>query len=445
MKKLILLFLTLTLCAGVQAQKQWTLRECVDYAILNNIEIKQQMLAVENSEVDLNTSRNSRLPNLYGSADPSVGQAASAATGNFDNRKSFSSNFTLSSSIPLYAGMQINNEIKAQKLNLRAAMEGLLRVRENLELQVTGYFLEALFKKEIRKVYGEQVNLTQAQVGRTEVLVQTGKAPQSQLLDINAQLAKDQLNLVTANNDVDLALLNLALVLNMEQPAGFDIAEPETEEVVMGNMGSLHSPDQIYETAIGIRPHVLEAEYRLQSSERNLQVAKGKFWPVLNLGIMYRTGFNYFFDVAYSSSYHPIGTQLSDNQLSVVSLNLSVPIFNRFQTRNQVRSAHLTVRNRQLELDNVKLALFKEIQQAFQSAVAARSKYVASEKSLTAAEESYKYAEERYQVGKSTVFELNDAQTKLLTSRSELLQARYDFLFRTKILDFYQGMRIDIE
>lgn len=445
MKKCIISCCFLLLAVGLQAQSKWSLRQCIDYAIDNNIEIAQQYLTVKSSEVDLSTSKNSRLPNLMGNAGQNFnfGRTQSQTTGIYEANSASTTSFGLSSSTPLFTGFRIPNEIKMYELNLLAAAEGLKRAKENLELQVTSLYLEVLFKKEILKVYSEQIKLSKTQVERTQLLVDAGKVPTSQLYDIKAQLAKDELNATMADNDLVLATLNLAQALNFLDIKDFDVLEPVMGDVIGDNISSIIPADQIFKIAVATRPHVKEAEYKVESSKRNLKVAQSGYWPTIDFGLSYNNGFDHIYKSGVDN--RSISEQLKNNSREVIGFTLSVPLFNRFQTRNQVRGARLNIENRTLELDNVKLALFKEIQQAYQSAVAAQAKFSSSSVALDASQESFKYAQERYDIGKSTVFEFADAQTKLLSSRSDQIQAKYDFLFRAKILDFYQGMPIDIK
>ncbi|MDR0824652.1 MAG: TolC family protein [Prevotella sp.] len=445
MKKQIIISSMLCLSLLAQAQKKWTLRECVNYAIENNIDLKQQSLSVKNAEIELSTSKNSRLPDLSAGIGQNFnfGRSPNMATGVYEENKASSSSLYLSSNTPLFTGFRIPNQIKADELDLYAATEGLKKAKENLELQIASYYLETLFKKEILKVYKEQVDYSNQQVERTKILCEEGKLPVSQLYDIKAQLARDELNVTMAENDLSLTLLNLSQALNLAASGDFDIEEPNLGDVIYNNISSVIPPEQVYKIALGIKPHVKEAEYKLQSSEKMLKVAQSGYWPTLSLGLSYNNGFNHIYNEGVNNE--SISRQLRNNQREAIGFSLSIPIFNRFQTRNQVRSARLNIENQTLALDNVKLALYKEIQQAYQSAVAAQAKYNSTGKAYEAAEESFKYARERYEIGKSTVFEFNEAKTKLLSSKSEQIQAKYDFLFRSKILDFYQGNPIDIE
>lgn len=445
MKKLLLSLSFVCICfSSVQAQQhKWSLRECVDYAIQNNIEIRQQDINVKNKEIDLSTSRNSRLPDLNAQMGQSFNfqKSSTLGTSTFDARNSATTSFSISSSMPLFTGFRIPNQVKADEFNLYAATEGLKKAKENLELQIVSLYLDVLFKKEILGAYKEQADLSKQQVDRTQILVESGKVPASQLYDMKAQQAKDDLNVTVANNDLTLSLLNLSQALNITNDDNFDIREPNTGDIISNSLSSIIPPQQIYRIALGIKPHIKEAEFKVENSKRLLKVAQAGHWPTLGLEFGYSTRYQKIF----GQDVYNFSKQIKDNSSEYISLGLSIPIFNRFQVRNQVRTARLNIENQYLELDNVRLALFKEIQQAYQSAVSAQAKFSSSEVAYEAADVSLQYAQERYDVGKSTVFEYNEAKTKLLTSKSEQIQAKYDFLFRTKILDFYQGKPIDIE
>lgn len=444
MKKILIIASFLCLTFSLSAQKKWSLRECIEYAQDNNIEIKQQALEVENSEIELNTSKNSRLPDLNASAGYSFNMGRSLMQNNtYEDYNTSALSLGATSSTNLFTGFRVTNEIKVRELKLKAATETLNKAKDNIGLQIASLYLDALFNKELLKVYEEQVVLTGSQVEKTEVLVSSGKSPMSQLYDIKAQLANDEVNVTNSKNSLSLSLLNLSQALNLTDYENFDIVEPIIEEdVVTASLPSLMSPSQIYQTAIEVKPHVREAEYKLESSQKNLKVAQSGYWPKLSLGIGYSNGFQHVYKSGFSNE--SFGKQLSNQGRQYVSLSLNIPIFDRFQTRNQVRQARLNIQSSELALDNVKLNLYKEIQQAYQNAISAQSKYQSAEKAFVAAEESFKYAKDRYEVGKISVYEYSEAQLKILRSKSERLQAKYDFVFRARILDFYAGKQINI-
>ncbi|MCL2739542.1 MAG: TolC family protein [Bacteroidales bacterium] len=440
--RFFLIILALCITASVHAQTKWTLAQCMQYAIEHNIEIKQQELNVENSEIDLSTSRGKRLPDLSAGAGQSFnfGRSPSMATGIYEQNTSAGTGFSLSSNIPIYSGLRISHEIKGNELNLKAAVEGLNKAKENLSLNVAARYLEVLFKKEILKVSQEQCALTTKQTARTAIMAEEGKVPLSQVYDIKAQLAKEETNLTNAQNDLSQSLLDLAQLLNLSNPAHFDILEPE--HIASINIAYIQNPDLVYEAALQQKPFIREANYRLQSSEVSIQIAKSYFLPSVSLGVSYNNGFNHVFGSDYNNV--SLSSQLSNNQRQALGLNVNIPIFSRFQTRNHLRTAQLNRNNRALELDNAKIILQKEIQQAYHSAVAAQARYLSTQKALEATTEAFKYAEERYQLQMISVYEYSEAQTRLFASRSEQVQAKYDFLFRTKILDFYGGVEIEL-
>lgn len=444
MKRIALILLISALVPAVHGQKRWTLRECIDYATANNIEIRQQQITVENSEIDLSTARSSRLPSLSASAGQSFGfgRSPSIATGVYESASSSGSSYSLSAGMTLFQAGRINNQVKSSRLNLQAAAENLARAKDDLSLNVASRYLEALFKKELLTLAGERVALTARQVARTEVMVEEQSVPPSQLYDMRAQLANDELSATNARNDLALAMLDLAQLLNLADADGFDIEDPETGDVITENASSIRPPDDIFETALGVKPAVREAELRLRSSEHGVKIAESGRWPSVNLGLSHNNGFNHNLESGFSNP--AIGTQLRNNRRESVGLSVNIPIFSQNQNRNSVRSARLAVGRQALELEKVKTTLFKDIQQAHQGAVSAQARYTSTERAREAAEEAYRHAVERYNEALSTAFDLNEARNKLMTALSEQLQAKYEFVFRAKILDFYRGVEIEL-
>jgi outer membrane protein len=427
----------------------------------HNIELQQQTLGVESAEIDLNTSRNSRLPNISAGAgqnfgfgrgtvrykDPETGETYDR----YEDTQSASTSLSASVGIPVFQGFRINHQIKADELNLKAAVEGLEKAKQNLELAVASYFLDVLFNREMLMVYEEQLELSKKQLVRTEEMVRAEKVARSQMFEMQAEVANAEVAAITARNNLNTSLLNLSQVLNLEYSPSFDIAEPDMENFIAANLSSLLSPESIYNTALDVKPHIREAEYRLQGSEWQVKIARAARYPSLNLSANVNTGYQYLFGQKF---YDRLGneipqidfaSQMRDQLREGVGLNLSIPIFNGFRTRNSVRSARIGVRNQTLALEGVKLALYKEIQQAYQSALAAEAKFSASEKAMNAAGEAFRAIELKYEYGAATVYEFSEAQTRLIESRSDGLQAKYEFLFSTEILDFYHGKPIGIE
>lgn len=443
MRKLVIIIGCLTFIFNVSAQKRWNLRECINYAIEHNIDIERQLIQVKSAEIDLSTSKNSRLPKLDASADMNynAGKVASEKTNLYESINATSSNLSVSSALPIFTGFRIPNEIKMNKYNLMSATEGLKKAKENIELQITSYYLDVLFKKEILKVHEEQASLSQKQKEKTEILVETGKVAKSQLYDILSQLAKDQSEVTTAKNDLNYSLLILTQALNLLSVDNFDIEEPNISDSEMTDklFSSLAIPDQVYKRALEIKPQIKEATYQIESSKKSLKVARAGFFPQIDFNLGYSTSLQRVYNIENKS----FRDQFKDNANKGIGFTLRIPIFNRLATRNKVRQARLDIQDKEYNFELVKQSLYKEIQQAYQNATAASAKFKSTKEAYDAAYESFKYAEERYQIGKISVFEYSEAQTKLVNSQSEKIQSKYDFIFRSKILDFYQGKEID--
>lgn len=432
--------------AGAQeAPKQWSLEECIRYAIENNIDLKQKELERQNQEVTLHTSKYSWLPSLNASIGENFGFGRSESKdGLIVDRNSANTSANIQLSMPVFDGFKIPNDIAARKLDLKASIETLNKAKEDLSINVASYYLQVLYNKEMLKIAELQVALSSEQVTKTEALYNAGKVPVSQLYDMKAQLAKDEVTLTESKNNVKLALLDLTQTLELERDGeNFDVLEPETGDAVEQYMSSIIPPDQVYDYAVGVKPQVKEQEYLLESQKKMLKVAQAGFYPKLNFSAGYSNGYYHNFgDGDYNNV--PFSDQLKNNGQKSIGFSLSIPIFNRFQVRNSVRSARIAIHNRELMMENTKKTLYKEIQQAYYNATAAQEKYVSSDKSVDASKIAFSYAEERYGAGKSTVFEYSEAKTKYAQSLAEQTQSKYNFIFRAKILDFYNGTPITL-
>jgi outer membrane protein len=441
----IILGLTLSLCVlPIQAQtKQWSLEECIRYAVDHNISIQQLNIQKESAEVDLNTSKMSRLPDL----SAGVGQnwnfgRTQIQSGLYENQTQSNTNFSIGTSIPLFTGFRIPNEIAKNRFELQAAMQNLEKAKEDLALNVASLFLQVLFNQELLKVSEEQLSLSQLQIERTQALVDEGKVPLSQLYDMQAQAANDQVSVIQAENNLKLALLDLAQSLELEQNADFNVYTPETGDVIEEYMSSVQPPRRIFDNAVQVKPVIKEQELRVESAQKTLKIAESGHLPTLNLNMGYGTNYFYLYKEGFPNN--SLSAQLKNNAGEYIGLSLNVPIFNRFSVRNQVRNARLNIENQRLTLDNTKKTLFKEIETAYLNATAAQEKFKASGIAVKATSESFQYAKDKYETGKSSAFEFNEAKTKLAKSQSEEIQAKYDYIFRTKILDFYNGVAIKL-
>ena len=448
MKQLYIVLLALGTSLQGRAQteetKKWSLEECIRYAIENNITIKQQEQEQESKQLELHTARYDWIPDLNGGIGQNFDFGRSPSkTGVIVDQNSANTSASIQLSMPLFDGLKTPNNIAASKLNLKAATERLAKAKEDLSIQVASFFVQVLYNKELLTVAQLQRDLTERQVEKTKAMVEAGKLPLSQLYDIKAQLAKDESSLTEARNNVSLSMLDLTQSLEMERIGDrFDIYVPEVNDVIETYMSSLIPPDDIYDRAVEVKPQIREQAYLLESQKKMLKVAKSAWYPKLSLNASYSNGYYHFYQDGIKNI--AFCDQLEQNQRKTLGFSLQIPIFNKFKVRNNVRTARIAIRSRELMMDNAKKVLYKEIQQAFFNATAAQEAYRSSEKAVFANKEAFSYAENRYAAGKSTVFEFNDSKTKYAQSLAQLTQAKYNYIFRAKILDFYNGEPIKL-
>lgn len=414
----------------------WTLQECVSYAVAHNLTIKQYENQVKQQEISLSTARNSRLPDLSGSAGESFNFGRALTVDNtYANRNTQSTNFGLNTSVPLVTGGRIPTDIKIKRLNLQAALQDCDKTRESIKLNVVSAYLEAVNQKDQVEVTRQQLELTQMQVNRMRLLFQNDKASEADVAQIESALAADELNLTQQKNQYMLALLELSQLLELESPEGFDVARP-----VIGPVEDalLPTPDAVYNEALGLKPQIVAEQLRLHSAEKSVLLAKSALYPSLYLsgGL----GTSYYKTSGFNSN--SFGSQLKDNFSQYVGVSLSVPIFNRLSTRNNIRAARIQVNSQQIQLEEAKKGLYKEIQQAYYNAVAAQRQCASSDAALTSSQKSFDLMQRKYENGKATATDYQQAKTELARAASNAVQSKYTFLFRQKILEFYRGTPI---
>lgn len=418
---------------GAMAQQVWTLDECIDHAIGHNITIKRQEANVKSQEISLNSAKNTRLPGVSASAGQNFNFGRGLNIDNmYINSNTQNTGFNLGADLPIYTGGQISNNVKARKLDLLAAMTDLQYAKESISMQVASAYLEVLFQKELLEVANRQVQLSKEQERRINALFVNGKCAETELAEIRATVASDELSLTQQQNSYTLAMLTLTQLLELPTPEGFDIAKPE---VVDWENTILPDPEQVFAEAAMIKPQIEAENIRLQSAERNIRIAQSGYYPKVNLGT--GVGTNYY--RASGRTAPSFGDQMRDNLNNSISLSLSVPIFNRFATRNQVSSARLQYHNQQLQLDEAQKSLYKEIQQAYYNALTAQKQCSSSQQAETASSMAFALMEKKYAAGKATATEYQESKTALFRATTNRLQAEYTFLFRQKILNFYRG------
>lgn len=415
------------------AQETWDLQRCITHAIGHNLSIKQKEAARNQSEVELNTAQWSRLPNLNGNVGQSFNFGrALQADNTYGNRNTRNTNFSLGTSIPLFTGLQIPNSIALSKLNLKAATEDLAKAKEDISLQVASYFLQVLFNEELLKVAQNQVKLSQEQLDKKVAFFQNGKASEAEVLEAKSRLAQDELSVVQAENNHQLALLDLSQLLELPSPEGFRISVPNIDKV----SADLTLPEEVYAQALMNKPAIKAAQYRLQGAEKSIKIAQSAYYPQLSFGAGIGTNYYHLSGIENAS----FGSQWEQNMNKYLQFSLSVPLFNRFQTRNRVKSARIQRTALSWQLEESKKALYKEIQQAYYNALASESKYKSSQSASESAEASFKLMSEKYANGKASATEYNEMRTAWMRALSDGIQAKYEFVYRSKILDFYKGV-----
>lgn len=456
MKK-IHIFLSITLLVSstvLTAQdKEWSLEQCISYALENNIQIKQQDIQTQYQKNALDLSRLNLLPTVNGSASHnySFGRALDQTTYQFtENEKILSDNFYISGNLTLFNGFQNLNHIKKSRYDLLASEEDLKNIQDNIALSVALNYLQILLNREIMTATDNQLQTTLQQIEKTRKLVDAGSVARGNLLQIEAQAAQEELQLINIRNQYETSMLNLTQLLELPTPEGFAVVVPviplDTNSVVSGNIRD------IYETALGTRPEVIGSEYRLSSSEYELKIAKGSRSPRLSLSNSFSTGYSDIrkrvlsVDPLTGPVYgdYPFADQINDNINYGVGFSLNVPILNGWQVNKNIANSRLAVENSKYTLEGTRKQLYKNIQQAYADAIAAMKKYSASLKAVTSTEESFRYTEQKFNVGMVTPIDYNAAKTQLLNAQSDMSQAKYEFIFKTKVLDFYKGMPLNL-
>lgn len=438
-KATILSIAALALCGGEAAAQCLSLRQCIDRALERNISIKQRENDCRSRELSLSTARNSRLPDL----SASLGQNFSFGRGltadnTYTNTNTSSTSLSLAASMPLFTGMNIPNTIKLNRLNLEAATADLEKARNDIRMQVAQAYVEILYDMEIAEVAWRQVAIDSMQTARLRAMFESGKAAEAELAQQEATLAQSRLTATQADNSLTLALLSLSQLLELPSADGLSIVRPAVDSLRLG--GVCPAAEVVYAEAVGIKPEIQAEQLRLEGTERSIAIARAALYPQLSLSA--GLGTNYY----RTSGYHAdaFSTQLKNNFSQYVGLNLSIPIFNRLQTRNSIRSARIDRETQTLQLESVKKTLYKEIQQVCCNAVAAQSKFASSEVAARSYEAAFRLMSAKYESGKANITEFNEAKNNWLKAESDLVQARYEYLYDRSLIDFYRGRDLDM-
>lgn len=448
----LLIFLFISLNAQ---DKKWTLQECVDYAVTNNISIKQQELTKDYIEEDITTAKGNFYPSLNASASQNFNFGSYIDTyGGRVSRDSRSNNFGLNTGVTLYNGNKNKNLLLQTQQSLEAAGYDLEENKNGIMLYVVNYYLNILLNKENIKIAEEQVAISEKLLTKATYLVEAGSQPKAFLLEAEATLASNKEQLTTAKNALDLSLLNLAQTMQISHK-GFDV-----EEVPLTiNSASLtyKDTDAIFEKAVSFLPEIKSAEIAVSNAEISKKIAKAGLYPSLSFGAGLGTAYQHnngekdvrpivnpdTNEIVYVPN--GFGKQLEDNLGYNFGFQLNIPIFNRFQNKAAIAKADINEKRASLQLVDKKLKLRQAIEQAYADAKAALNQYISAQTSLKSQSESFKNAQESYDLGAMTSFDFEQIRNRVVSAQASLANAKYNFVFRTKLLEYYYGIPIVID
>lgn len=434
----LLLLLSITLVAKAQDSTAWSLEKCIIYASENNLDLKRQQLNTEYQAVQSEQKRFSLFPNLNANAGYNLGfgRVPDQSSYTYVNNTTQTGSAGVSSSTTLFEGFSKRNAIKKSRTDYQKSVADLDKTKNDICLQLANQYLLILYNKELLNISKEQVEITKQQVDQIEKRVKAGNKPMSALLDIKSQLAKESVSLVQAENDLNYAKLNLALMLNIESK-GFDVVTPVLPELLPNSEAQSL---EVYNTAVENMPEIKSAMFAVESSKYDLAIAKGGIYPTLSFNAGWGTNVSYYTGKTGFSA----KDEFKNNSNSYLGLSLNIPIFNGHQVTSSIKSAKLGFTDAQYKLDQQKLILRKEVEQASNEALSAYKKYLASQEALVSFNESFKYTQKRFDVEMVSAVDYNLAKSDLLKAESDLLQSKYEYIFKTKILDFYKGLKISL-
>tara|TARA_B110000444_G_scaffold9246_1_gene7978 strand:- start:16470 stop:17879 length:1410 start_codon:yes stop_codon:yes gene_type:complete len=453
--------------------KKWTLQECVAYAIENNISVKQSELDIENSDIAKSGAIGNFLPSINGSASNSwnTGLTQDVTTGILRNITSRSSSYSVSAGVTVFSGLRNHRELQKAKMQQLSSQYNSSKIKDDIALFVANNYLQVLLSKANLEVALEQNKVTKDQISRTKELVDSGLLPEGDLLEINAVSAQEQQAIVNSESNVRISLVSLAQLLLIKDYGNFDIADQEFS-VILSELAE-KNVDEVINSAKENRYEVKIAEQNMNIANKDLEISRSIYWPTLNAYFNYNTREN---DIPQISSVlnpdNPTLTtqigyvgstgevvlsevpntsliqtpakaftdQLSDNDGVSYGLNLSLPIFNGFSTRNNVKRNIVNVKRNEYQLEQAKLDLESSVYQAYVDADGAKKSYDAALASFKSQELAYEYAKTRFDVGLTNSFEFSQSKLRYSTANIEANRTKFDYIFKLKVLELYFGI-----
>jgi outer membrane protein len=440
------LFIIVFSITNIFAQKEWTLEECIKYALDNNIQIKRQELQKEVVKNNYIQSKMQILPSLNASGYHSLnnGQVLNQAQYKWESATTEYGQYGLNSNLTLFSGLTNYYNIQANKFNLLKNLQDVEKAKNDLILNIATAYLQVLYNMELLDVAKGQLEVTQLEVEKRQKLLEVGNIAKGTLLEIQAQAASEQVSLTNSENQLTLTYLTLSQLLELDSATNFRIVKPV--ELSVDSLVIPNSVLEVFSEAETKLPEIKSAEFQLSMAEQQYNADKGRRYPILSLYASYSSWYsakvNGLFNPVAGSSY---GIQLFDQNLQKsIGLNINIPIFNNYSIQNKISNSKINVLDSKYSYELSKKVLYKEIQQAQADAIAAYENYKSNKQSVIANEESFKYVQQKYDVGLVNAVDYNTAKNSLAKAKSDLLQAKYDFIFKTKILDFYKGNPIKL-
>jgi outer membrane protein len=443
-----------------QPSQKWTLEKCINYAFDNNLQVRETAVTAKISGTDHLQSKLNLLPtiDMNGSFSDNFGNGFNPQTFSFAQGNSQSLQLQLTGNVPLFTGLQQIYNVERAKFDFLASKFDNANAKNTIALNVASAYLQILLNREIEQVAEKQKALSEDQKNIVLNRIKSGALPETAIYDIEAQIGRDEVNIVGAKNAVDLSVLALEQLLQLHDVKGFDIDAPEVKADNMPDVNTLSS-EEIYKYALMNQPSVMGADARVMSANASKKISYGGFSPTLAAFGSLSTGwfsmdknnvykdttvFGYQLPFLVSSTNTSLGQDLRTNFRQVVGLSLDVPLFSKGTKVLNMQKAQLQVQIRQMQLESTKNQLQQDIEQAYANAKASAESYAANNKSLISSQKAYQATTTRYKAGIASNFDIEQAQQNLIAAESEILKAKYTYVFRMKILDFYQGKPITL-
>ena len=420
------------------SQKQWTLKQAVDQALAKNISIQQNKLSVELAKKDVEIAKGNFLPNLNGSTGGNLnfGSGFDPVSNNRISTSIFGGSVGLSSGYTVFNGYRNTNTYKQAKLGVETSLYDLKQIENDISLRVVNNYLNVLFAKENLEVAKVQAEISKKQIEAANARFEAGVIAKGELLNFQSTAANDIQNVIIQENALDLALLNIAQLL--QEPAeNFDVAPIEVDAPSSNLL--YDNSTSVFEKSLNYMPEIARAKLDIKNADFNIAIAKGSFMPTVTASAGLSTNYGFNLNLPDGASNTALFTQLDNNLGYGLGFNVSIPIFNRFQTKNRVAKSIINKEISETRLESQKLILKQTIEQAFLDVKSGLKAYEAAKISLDAQKEAFKNAQERYNYGAMTLFDFDLVRTRLVNAQGAMIRSKYDYVFKTKVLQFYSG------